>query len=49
MKSKLLFFVLVSLLMNACSSSPVKPMTEEEKAEWRRERMMFHHVGRLGM
>lgn len=49
MKSKILFIVLVSLVLNACANSQVKPMSDEEKAEWRRERMMFHHVGRLGM
>lgn len=49
MKAKILILVLVSLVMNACSSAQRKPMTEEEKAEWRRERMMFHHAGRLGM
>lgn len=48
---KMAIFVLatLSVLAVACSSPSVKPQSEEEIAEWRRERMMHHHSGRLGM
>jgi hypothetical protein len=49
MKITLFLIAALSVVASACSSSQVKPMTEEERAEWRRERMMFHHGGRLGV
>lgn len=49
MKTKLMVLAVLSFVVSACTTSQAKPEREEERAAWRRERMMFHHAGRLGM